>query len=220
MDPSKAKDAAAAFAIISNVIMTTSNAVLAVAEETVAEVTLLMKHHREYVEEVSNLNMQELSRRQVPDHRQFPRGKRRKFFPGEAYHCILRDFLGPNPLHGSEFKLMFGVCRTRFERISKVLMAENDFFQDKINPFGQPTSSWQAKMLLPMKTLSHGVAAYTFIDYFSMSEMQARQCFSEFINTVTRCFSQEYLRTPTTADLKSIIGLHESKHGIKGMFGP
>ena len=50
MDPSKTKNAAVAFAILSSVIMTTSNAVLAVAEETVAEVTVLMNHHREYVE--------------------------------------------------------------------------------------------------------------------------------------------------------------------------
>ena len=99
-------------------------------------------------------------------------------------------------------------------------MAENDFFQDEINPFGQPTTKWQAKMLLPMKTLSHGVAAYTFIDYFSMSETQARQCLLlEYVKTMTQCFSQEYLRTPTTADLKSILSLHQHKHGMKGMFG-
>ena len=199
--------------------MATSNAVMAAAEATVAGVTILMKHHWEYVEEESNADVQELARRHIPDHRQLPRGKRRKFFPREAHYCIMRDFLGPNALFDSEFKLMFGVSRTRFERISKVLMAENDFFHDKVNPIGLPTTSWEAKMLMPMKILSHGVAAYTFIDYFSMSETQARQCFSEFTSTMTRCFSEEYLRTPTTSDLKSIVGLHESKHGIKGMFG-
>ena len=39
----------------------------------------------------------------------------------------MRDFLGPDPLHGSEFKLMFGTGRTRFERTAKVLLHENDY---------------------------------------------------------------------------------------------
>ena len=219
MDPSKTKNAAVAFAILSSVIMTTSNAVLAVAEETVAEVTVLMNHHREYVEGRKREKNRTLARRPVIDHRQLPRKKSRKFAPHEALHCIMRDFLGPDPLHGSEFKLMFGISRTRFECIAKVLLHENDFFHDKVHPFGHPTASWQAKILLPMKTLAHGVAAYTFIDYFSMSETQARQCLSEYITTMTSSFSQEYLRMPTSSDLKSILSLHESQHGVKGMFG-
>ena len=65
------KDANAAFAIISNIIMTTSTTVMAIAEETVAEVTMLMKHHREYVEE-QTINTEEQVHRHVPDHRQLP----------------------------------------------------------------------------------------------------------------------------------------------------
>ena len=218
MDPSKTKNAAALLTILSSVIMTTSNAVLAVAEETVAEVAVLMEHHREYVEDQIT-NNHHVDRRPVIDHRLLPREKRRKFAPQEALHCIMRDFLGPDPLHGSEFKLMFGMSRTHFERISKVLLGDNDFFHQKPNPFGIPTTTWQAKILLPMKTLSHGVAAYTFIDYFSMSETQARKCLSEYITSMTRCFAEEYLRTPTSSDLKSILALHQSKHAVQGMFG-
>ena len=218
MAPRISKDALAMFTMFSNAIMATSNAALAIAEETVAEVTVMMNNHREYVEGQIGNNHQ-LDRRPKVDHRLLPRQKRRKFAPHEALHCIMRDYLGPDPLHGSEFKLMFGVSRSRFERIAKVLLNENDFFHDVVHPFGHPTATWQAKLLLPMKTLSHGVAAYTFIDYFSMSQTQARQCFVEYIKTMTQCFSQEYLRTPTCGDLKSILSLHERKHGVKGMFG-
>ena len=115
MDPSKAKDAAVAFAILSSDIMTNSNAVLAVVEETVAELTLLMKHHREYVEGKREKNRTLLAHCPVIDHRQLPRDKRRKFVPHEALHCIMWNFLGPDPLHGSEFKLMFGMSRSQFE---------------------------------------------------------------------------------------------------------
>ena len=211
------KDATAAFIILSNIIMATSSAALAIAEETVAEVTVLIQ--RRNANNQSNVNSPSVVRRRTTDHRQLPRGKRRKFAPREAYYCIMRDFLGPDPLHGAEFKLMFGISRTRFERISKVLSAKNDFFRDKIHPFGLPTTTWQAKMLLPMKTLSHGVATYTFIDYFSMSATQARQCFYQYINTMSICFAEEYLRTPTPSDLKSILVLHERKHAVQGMFG-
>ena len=36
---------------------------------------------------------------------------------------------------------------------------------------------------------------------------------------MTHCFSGEYLRVPTNADVESIVALHKAKHGVDGMFG-
>jgi hypothetical protein len=43
------------------------------------------------------------------DHRQLPRAQRRQFKHGEALSCINRDYLGPDPLFGKEFDLMFRI---------------------------------------------------------------------------------------------------------------
>ena len=70
---------------------------MAAAEATVEGVTILMKHHREYVEEESNADVQELARRHIPEHRQLARGKRRKFL---IYSVDRPNFLVDVDLHG------------------------------------------------------------------------------------------------------------------------
>ena len=84
MDPPKTTNAVEAFAILSSVITSTSIAVLAIAEETVAEVAVLMKNHMEYIDNQSDNNHRRNRRHHVPDHRQFPRKKRRKLASREA----------------------------------------------------------------------------------------------------------------------------------------
>jgi hypothetical protein len=46
------------------------------------------------------------------DHRTLPRRARRQFKHGEALACINRDYLGPSPLFGKEFEMMFRISRT------------------------------------------------------------------------------------------------------------
>jgi hypothetical protein len=51
------------------------------------------------------------------DHRQLPRAQRRQFKHGEALSCINRNYLGPDPLFGKEFDLMFRISRQRFQKL-------------------------------------------------------------------------------------------------------
>jgi outer membrane cobalamin receptor len=46
------------------------------------------------------------------DHRTLPRRARRQFKHGEALACLMRDYLGPSPLFGKEFDMMFRISRT------------------------------------------------------------------------------------------------------------
>ena len=48
-------------------------------------------------------------RRDPIDHRLLPREEKRKFRHKEAHESIMYDYLGPNPLFGREFDLMFRV---------------------------------------------------------------------------------------------------------------
>jgi hypothetical protein len=120
------------------------------------------------------------------DHRQLPRAKRRKFCAMDALICIQRDYLGtPNdpllPLLSAEFKTMFRMSRSRFQVIMEDIQASK-------HPFFQRTKSWhqcdqasfEAQLLLPIKTLAYGVPTHTFIDYFQMSREYARECCKQF----------------------------------------
>lgn len=158
------------------------------------------------------------------DHRTLARGARKVYRHAEALKCIRRDYLGgidgQAPLLGAQFKEMFRISLRRFERFAQSVVPSNIFFQGETDCFNRPVPSWQAKLLLPLKTLAYGVASHTFRDYFQMSKTEARECLLQFVRTVKDCFSGEYLRCPTSQDMESIVALHKhGKHKIPGMLG-
>ncbi len=52
-----------------------------------------------------------------------------------------------------------------------------------------------------------------------MSPQFARRCCIEFDKAMCRLYTKEYIRQPTSDDLKAITTLHEHKHGVPGMLG-
>ncbi|KAG7367865.1 plant transposon protein [Nitzschia inconspicua] len=131
--------------------------------------------------------------REATDHRKKPRSNRRKFRHGDARHCINRDYLG-----------------IRGDLATPLLGAE---FKAMLR------ASLEAKLLLPIKTLAYGVPPHTFIDYFQMSPEYARECCRQFDIAVKIIYAQEYLRLPTSDDLRSILQLHRHVHQVDGLFG-
>ena len=79
-------------------------------------------------------------------------------------------------------------------------------------------SSLEARLLLPIKTLAFGVPPHTFTDYFQMSKALAAEACKHFDNIISILYLKEYLRQPSSQDLKSINKLHKEVHGIEGMF--
>lgn len=155
-----------------------------------------------------------------PDHRLLPRSRRKEYRHGEALHCINRDFLGTNPLYGAEFIWYFRISRSRFQRLMEDVGNSGDAFYLKIyDARGKPGMSMEARLLLPLKTLAYGVAAHCFCPYFQASFTQARACMGNFYRIIQQLYEEEYFRTPTTADLKSLQALHKSKHGVEGLIG-
>ena len=162
------------------------------------------------------------------DHRTLPRGGRRQFCHAEAAGCLMRDYLGDNPLLGKEFPLMFRISRNRFQCIMEdVMKAEISFYKrhpraatmDATLPLSKQHSCFEARLLLPLKCLSYGVPSHTFSDYFQMSQTFARQCCEQFDAAIIKVYKTEYLRLPTAEDLKAIIKLHKAVHQAKGLFG-
>ena len=81
------------------------------------------------------------------DHRSDPRGRRRNFRHDEALACIQRDYLGPNPLMGAEFKLMFRISLGRFQLMMEDVAATgNEFYLNTTNRNNQLGASIEAKL--------------------------------------------------------------------------
>jgi hypothetical protein len=154
------------------------------------------------------------------DHRKLPRGKRCQFKHGEALACINRDYLGPSPLFGKEFDMMFRISRQCFQKLLEdVGNSGSKFYLAKRDAFDREIASLEARLLLPLKTLAYGVVPHCFCDYFQMSKNFARECCLQLDLTLKSLYSDEYLRLPTEEDLKNITNLHKAIHGVDGMFG-
>ena len=165
-------------------------------------------------------------RKKKIDGRTLPRSLRTKYRHAEALHCIKRDYLGiPDDLgspifNGREFDSMFRISRSRFQRLMEDFAATGDpFYLSTEDCFGHEIASFEARMLLPLKSIAFGVPPKTFRDYFQMSKTLARDCCINFYRKIRTVYESEYLRTPTKEDLKAITRLHQNVHKVPGMVG-
>ena len=104
-------------------------------------------------------SQQSKKRRVDIDHRLLPRNVKRVFRHEEALQCLRRDYFGvegdlSTPLFaGSEFKAMFRISRSRFQRMMEDFSAsEIPFYRGPfVDMFGKPGASLEARLLLPLK---------------------------------------------------------------------
>jgi len=162
--------------------------------------------------------------RRVAHLRKKTRNPRKFYNHRRALYCIRCDYLAEFPsiplFNGREFETMFRVSKSRFERILQDFAAvSTDFYKHRLPDDKGYTVSFEAKVLLPLKTLAFGVPSHTFRDYFQLSSSQARLCCQKFHTTMISVYLSEYLRLPTAADVKSVLKLHKEKHKVKGMMG-
>lgn len=87
-----------------------------------------------------------------------------------AHECILEDYLGAVPKFDfREFVTMFRISRTRFQSIMEDI-EEYTFYKKQVDAIGKTGVCYEAKLLLPLKTLAYGVPSHCFRDYFQSLE--------------------------------------------------
>ncbi|KAG7337910.1 plant transposon protein [Nitzschia inconspicua] len=96
---------------------------------------------------------------------------------------------------------------------------EHSTLQAKSNIPENQQTPLQSKLLLPLKCLAYGEPHHAFIDYFQMSRSFAKICCVEFDKAIKSIYIDEWLRLPTAEDLKAILKLHKTVHGVEGMVG-
>ena len=156
------------------------------------------------------------------DHRSLPRERKRVFRHQQVREILQYDYLGPKPLfNGREFDNVFRVSRSRFQCLLEDFGNSNTpFYSGSKDCFSNDVPSLEAKLLLPLKCMAFGVPPHAFMDYFSMSKTQAKDCWNNFHKICIKLHQEEYLRGPTKSDLKGTLDLHKAKHrGVDGMFG-
>ena len=190
--------------MIQNIVLLSSGATFAVA---ITATLLLKKQNRIVIKKV--------------DHRTLPRPNRRVFDHARAFACIQQDYTGPDAtFNGANFKETFRISRPRFEALVQSLCNTSTFWHNsRRNCFGTEGASTLAKVLLPLKCLAFGVPVNAFLDYFQLSKTLAKKCYENFVLHIPLIWSAQYLALPTKKQIKEIVTLHESVHGVPGMLG-
>ena len=176
----------------------------------------------QFQQSIAAVIVSEMPKKRKKDSRELPRESRREFQHQRALDCLLYDYLGPKPLFdGREFEMMFRVSRRRFQCIMEDIgNAGIPFFLQSADCFGKKGASIEARILLPLKCMGYGVPPHCFMDYFSMSSTLAKDCYNNFQDACVKLYLDEYLRPPSSEDLKGITRLHRSVHaGVDGMLG-
>ena len=94
--------------------------------------------------------------REVVEHRNRKRSKRRVFGPQGVFKYIQRNHLGPDALFGKEFHLYYRLSRPRIQVILETLGNSGDPYFDtyRQDRYGRVGPSLEAKVLLPLRTLA------------------------------------------------------------------
>jgi Plant transposon protein. len=93
------------------------------------------------------------------------------------------------------------------------------FFVNTVDAAGKQGALMEARALLALKTYAYGVPPHTFTDYFQMLVDLSKECCRNFDSAMKEIYSDEYLRIPTSNDIRNVTRLHEEKHGVAGIFG-
>ena len=118
-----------------------------------------------------------------------------------ALQCIQANYLSPNALYTSEFMSMFRISQTRFEHLmSAVLSTELPFYKHAKNRHGGVAASLESRLLLPLKTLAHGVSSMSSLIISNILQV----LLDSVVNNLTLHFGSAMLmnsskfRLPTT----------------------
>lgn len=77
------------------------------------------------------------------------------------------------------------------------------FFVNTVDIAGKQGASMEARVLLALKTYAYGVPPHC----------------RNFDSAMKEIYADEYLRVPTSNDMRNVTRLHEEKHGVAGIFG-
>jgi len=108
--------------------------------------------------------------------------------------------------------------KSLFMRIVDRLSSEFLFFQYRRDAIGRLGHSPIQKCTTTIRLLAYGCAADSLDEYLRIGETTALSCLENFTEGIISLFGDEYLRTPTQADLQRLLDIREIR-GFSGMIG-
>lgn len=137
----------------------------------------------------------------------------------EGYNRLTRDyFSGEGSVYESKFRRRYRMSRELFLRITDALVEHNSYFAQKKNAAGKLGLHPLQKTTAAMRMLSTGMSADALDEYMRMGESTSLESLEHFCRGICEVFAEEYLRTPTLADVERLYEKGEER-GFPGMLG-
>jgi hypothetical protein len=95
--------------------------------------------------------------------------------------------------------------------------AQIGFYKKTKNLHVEDQVSFEAQLLLPIKTLAYGVPPQP--QNFQISKCYTRYCCHLFDVAIKKVYATPFLRLPTSEVVKSIVKLHKEVHHVNGFLG-
>jgi hypothetical protein len=95
------------------------------------------------------------------------------------------------------------------------------FWTSSIDCCGKLSIDPIVKILAAMKLVYYGVSFSAFHDYYQMGESTSRMCLEKRCQGIVKCpnISEQYLRSPSKSDSRTIVSLHKRVYGIDECLG-
>ena len=116
------------------------------------------------------------------------------------------------------FRRRFRISIEVFRKVEDRIVAAEPFFKQALDCTGKKGFSTRQKITAALRMMAYGICADALGETLAMSEATALQCLYKFTNAVYRCFKDEYLRAPTSSDMKQLLR-RSASIGFPGMIG-
>lgn len=136
-----------------------------------------------------------------------------------GHNDLVNDYFATNSVYPAEiFRRRFRMRQHVFLRIVQALEAYDPFFQQRRDATGRLGLSALQKCTAAIRMLAYGTPADMVDEYLRLSESTALRALKKFTEGIIAQFGEEYLRTPTAADLERLLHIGEYR-GFIGMVG-
>lgn len=138
----------------------------------------------------------------------------------EGHEGLLRDYFlnRPKCFPPHLFCRRFRMNRHLFLRVVDAVTEPNPYFVQKPDDVGRLGLSALQKCTAAIRMLAYGTPADLQDEYLRLAESTALESLNRFCQAVHACFSDQYRRQPTQADIDHILELN-TKRGFPGCIG-
>lgn len=136
-----------------------------------------------------------------------------------GYERLMKDYFSEDSsVFESKFRRRYRMSRRLFVRITEALERHDQYFSQRKNAAGKMGLHPVQKTTAAMRMLSLAMPADALDEYLRMGESTVLESLQHFCKGICEIFAEEYLRTPTLADVERLYKEGEQR-GFPGMLG-